>query len=172
MQDKLPSCILITPARNETQFIEQTIRAVIAKKIRSISWIIVSDSSTEGTDEIVEGFLAENQWIELVRMPERMWGEFYTGMISKLKQKGAWRTSAAGAESWFQNRRLVVVGRDDHGVKVARRGIVRDSRKGVSGLKVRVYNGRGTSENTSCTYVERALSGNESMRFDRGNFAA
>jgi glycosyltransferase involved in cell wall biosynthesis len=71
MQDKLPSCILITPARNEAQFIEQTICSVIAQTIRPVRWIIVSDGSTDGTDEIVKRFLAENQWIELVRMPER-----------------------------------------------------------------------------------------------------
>jgi glycosyltransferase involved in cell wall biosynthesis len=71
MRDKLPSCILITPARNEAQFIEQTIRSVIAQTIHPVKWIIVSDGSTDGTDEIAKRFLAENQWIELVRMPER-----------------------------------------------------------------------------------------------------
>src|SRR5215831_13394887 len=71
MQDKLPSYILITPARNEAQFIEQTIRSVIAQTIRPVKWIIVSDGSTDGTDEIVTQFLAEYPWIELVRMPER-----------------------------------------------------------------------------------------------------
>src|SRR5215831_13966668 len=71
MQDKLPSYILITPARNEAQFIEQTIHSVIAQSIRPLKWIIVSDGSTDGTDEIVTHFLAEYPWIELVRMPER-----------------------------------------------------------------------------------------------------
>jgi glycosyltransferase involved in cell wall biosynthesis len=71
MQDKLPSYLLITPARNEAQFIEQTIRSVIAQTIRPVRWIIVSDGSTDGTDEIVKRFLGDNHWIELVRMPER-----------------------------------------------------------------------------------------------------
>ena len=72
MQDKMPRYILITPARNEAQFIEKTILSVVAQTIRPVRWIIVSDGSTDGTDEIVKRFLAENQWIELVRMPERM----------------------------------------------------------------------------------------------------
>jgi len=71
MENKLPSYILITPARNEVQFIEQTIRSVIAQTIRPVKWIIVSDGSTDGTDELVKRFLQENLWIELVRMPER-----------------------------------------------------------------------------------------------------
>lgn len=34
-------------------------------------WVIVSDGSTDGTDEIVRRYMAENPWIELIRMPER-----------------------------------------------------------------------------------------------------
>lgn len=71
MQDKMPRYMLITPARNEAQFIEKTILSVVAQTIRPVRWIIVSDGSTDGTDEIVKQFLVENQWIELVRMPER-----------------------------------------------------------------------------------------------------
>lgn len=70
MQSNLPTYALITPARNEARFIEQTLRSVIAQTIRPIRWIIVSDGSTDGTDEIVKRFLDENEWIELIRMPE------------------------------------------------------------------------------------------------------
>jgi glycosyltransferase involved in cell wall biosynthesis len=34
-------------------------------------WVIVSDGSTDGTDEIVSRYVAEHPWMELVRMPER-----------------------------------------------------------------------------------------------------
>lgn len=71
MQDKLPSYILITPARNEAGFIEQTIRCVVAQTVQPVKWVIVSDGSTDGTDDIVRKFLVDNPWIELVRMPER-----------------------------------------------------------------------------------------------------
>ena len=36
-----------------------------------MKWVIVSDGSTDGTDDIVKKYSEENQWIELVRMPER-----------------------------------------------------------------------------------------------------
>jgi glycosyltransferase involved in cell wall biosynthesis len=62
--------VLITPARNEEGFIEQTIRSVIAQTVRPRKWIIVSDGSTDHTDEIVREYTTEHSWIELVRMPE------------------------------------------------------------------------------------------------------
>jgi glycosyltransferase involved in cell wall biosynthesis len=62
---------LVTPARNEAQFIELTIKSVIAQTVRPIRWVIVSDGSTDGTDEIVAKYTSENPWIELLRMPER-----------------------------------------------------------------------------------------------------
>jgi glycosyltransferase involved in cell wall biosynthesis len=63
--------VLITPARDEAKFIELTIKSVVAQTVRPIKWVIVSDGSTDGTDDIVKRYAAENPWIELVRMPER-----------------------------------------------------------------------------------------------------
>src|SRR5262249_21683996 len=34
-------------------------------------WVIVSDGSTDETDDIARKYMAEHPWIELVRMPER-----------------------------------------------------------------------------------------------------
>ena len=62
---------LITPARNEAVSIEQTIQSVVAQTKPPTKWVIVSDGSTDGTDEIVSKYAAEYPWIELLRMPER-----------------------------------------------------------------------------------------------------
>ncbi len=63
--------VLITPARNEAAFIEQTVKSVVGQTVRPARWVIVSDGSTDGTDDIVKRYAADNKWIELVRMPER-----------------------------------------------------------------------------------------------------
>lgn len=68
---ELPTYVLVTPARNEAQFIESTIKSVVAQSVHPLRWVIVSDGSTDGTDEIVSRYAAENEWIELLRMPER-----------------------------------------------------------------------------------------------------
>lgn len=67
----LPTFVLITPARNEAAFIEQTIKSVISQTVRPLKWVIVSDGSTDGTDDIVKKYISEYEWIELIRMPER-----------------------------------------------------------------------------------------------------
>jgi glycosyltransferase involved in cell wall biosynthesis len=68
---KALSYVLITPARNEAALIEQTIRSVIAQSVLPRKWIIVSDGSTDGTDEIVQRYAHERDWLELIRLPER-----------------------------------------------------------------------------------------------------
>jgi poly-beta-1,6-N-acetyl-D-glucosamine synthase len=68
---KLPSYVLITPARNEARLIEQTIQSVVRQTVLPLKWVIVSDGSTDGTDEIVKRYAAEHAWMELLRLPER-----------------------------------------------------------------------------------------------------
>lgn len=63
--------VLITPARNEEDFIEITIQSMITQTRIPLKWVIVSDGSTDATDDIVKKYLPAYPWIELVRMPER-----------------------------------------------------------------------------------------------------
>ena len=61
---------VITPARNEEAYIEKTIQSVISQTILPVKWVIISDGSTDRTEEIVQQYLVGNPWIELIRMPE------------------------------------------------------------------------------------------------------
>jgi biofilm PGA synthesis N-glycosyltransferase PgaC len=62
---------LITPARNEEQFIEKVIQSMIVQTILPSKWVIVDDGSTDRTPEIVESYTKQSPWIELVRRPQR-----------------------------------------------------------------------------------------------------
>ena len=66
-----PKYVLITAARNEAQFIERTLESVVNQTVRPEKWVIVSDGSTDGTDDVVKRYSAAHSWIELLRMPER-----------------------------------------------------------------------------------------------------
>jgi glycosyltransferase involved in cell wall biosynthesis len=62
------SYVLVTPARNEAKFIERTLRSVVEQTRRPMRWIVVSDGSTDGTDEIVQRYADRHAWIELLRL--------------------------------------------------------------------------------------------------------
>jgi glycosyltransferase involved in cell wall biosynthesis len=63
--------VLITPARNEAEYIGLTIQSMMAQTYPPLKWVIVSDGSTDQTDEIVRNAAAQCSWIELVQMPAR-----------------------------------------------------------------------------------------------------
>src|SRR5579862_7126668 len=63
--------VLITPARNESAFIEKTLNSMIRQTVIPELWVIVNDGSTDDTAEKVRPYLAEHPWIKLVNLPVR-----------------------------------------------------------------------------------------------------
>jgi len=67
---------LVTPARNEEEFIEGTIRSMISQTHLPVRWVIVSDGSTDQTEAIVRRYLPDHPWIQLVIRPKRQHRDF------------------------------------------------------------------------------------------------
>jgi poly-beta-1,6-N-acetyl-D-glucosamine synthase len=65
------SYVLVTPVRNEQATIGITIDSVIQQTIRPAEWIIVSDESTDRTDEIVSQYASKHAFIRLLRLTGR-----------------------------------------------------------------------------------------------------
>lgn len=63
--------VLISAARNEEASIERTIRAVTAQACVPTRWLIVSDGSTDRTDEIVQRYADQYPFIQLCRVRRR-----------------------------------------------------------------------------------------------------
>jgi glycosyltransferase involved in cell wall biosynthesis len=63
------SYVLVTAARNEERFIRKTIDSVTTQTVLPQKWVIVSDGSTDRTEDIVNQEAATHTWIELVCMP-------------------------------------------------------------------------------------------------------
>jgi glycosyltransferase involved in cell wall biosynthesis len=59
--------VLITAARNEEKYIEATIESVLSQTILPKRWVIVSDGSTDRTDEIVLRYSAQHDFIKFIR---------------------------------------------------------------------------------------------------------
>jgi poly-beta-1,6-N-acetyl-D-glucosamine synthase len=64
--DKKPY-VLVTAARNEKDFIELTIKSVVAQTVRPLMWVVVSDRSDDGTDEIVCNYARKYPFIHFIR---------------------------------------------------------------------------------------------------------
>lgn len=62
--------IIITPARNEEVFIEKTINSVINQTVKPLKWIVVNDNSTDRTANIVEQYIFQHDFIQLVNLTE------------------------------------------------------------------------------------------------------
>jgi len=63
--------VLITPARNEENYIERALQSMIVQTVLPVKWVIVSDGSTDRTDEIVGRYAREHPWIQLLRRPKQ-----------------------------------------------------------------------------------------------------
>jgi poly-beta-1,6-N-acetyl-D-glucosamine synthase len=64
----MPSYALITAAHNEEQHIEKTLRSVLSQTVLPGKWIVVSDGSTDRTDELVQKYAKEFDFVQLVRI--------------------------------------------------------------------------------------------------------
>jgi glycosyltransferase involved in cell wall biosynthesis len=57
----------VTPAHNEEATVEMTIRSVLSQSLLPTEWVIVSDRSSDRTDEIVGKFAAKHHFLKLKR---------------------------------------------------------------------------------------------------------
>jgi poly-beta-1,6-N-acetyl-D-glucosamine synthase len=63
--------VLVTPVRNEDSTIGITIESVISQILLPEEWIIVSDGSTDRTDEIIQSYTDSYPFIKLLRLDRR-----------------------------------------------------------------------------------------------------
>lgn len=62
------SYILVTPAHDEAGYLERTIASVLAQSVLPVCWVIVSDRSTDATDDIIRGVADLYPWIHYLRL--------------------------------------------------------------------------------------------------------
>ena len=65
------SYVLVTPVRDEEATIGRTIMSVLRQSVQPREWVIVSDGSTDGTNDIVRRAAAQHPWIRLLQLAPR-----------------------------------------------------------------------------------------------------
>jgi glycosyltransferase involved in cell wall biosynthesis len=60
--------VLVTAARNERDYLQLTLDSVVAQTVRPQMWVIVSDGSTDGTDDVVRSYATHHSFLQLCRI--------------------------------------------------------------------------------------------------------
>jgi poly-beta-1,6-N-acetyl-D-glucosamine synthase len=63
--------VLISPCRNEAQYMRETLDSVLAQSVLPSKWVIVDDGSTDDTPRILAQYAARHDWIEIVTVDDR-----------------------------------------------------------------------------------------------------
>ena len=63
--------LLISPCRDEAEFMRQTLDSVVAQSIRPAKWVIVDDGSTDTTPAILAEYAGQYDWIKIVTRKDR-----------------------------------------------------------------------------------------------------
>jgi glycosyltransferase involved in cell wall biosynthesis len=63
--------LLISPCRDEAQYMRDTLNSVINQSVRPAKWIIVDDGSSDSTPRILAEYRAKHDWIEVITRRDR-----------------------------------------------------------------------------------------------------
>jgi glycosyltransferase involved in cell wall biosynthesis len=63
--------LVISPCRNEANYMRQTLDSVVAQTVPPALWTIVDDGSSDGSLEIIAEYMENHDWIQLVQIPDR-----------------------------------------------------------------------------------------------------
>ncbi len=60
--------VILTAAKNEINYIKKTLNSVISQTHKPSEWVIVSDKSTDGTEELIKKYEKKYKFIKLVAL--------------------------------------------------------------------------------------------------------
>ena len=63
--------LVISPVRNEAEYLQRTIDSMVAQTVRPAAWMIVDDGSADATPEIAARAAEQYDWIQLYRRTDR-----------------------------------------------------------------------------------------------------
>jgi len=73
--------IIITPVRDEEEYIEKTIQSVINQTIKPIEWVIINDGSSDNTGNIIDKYADQYKWIHAIHRGNRGFRKSGGGVI-------------------------------------------------------------------------------------------
>jgi glycosyltransferase involved in cell wall biosynthesis len=120
--------IIVSPVRDEAQYLDTTIRCVVNQTVRPLKYILVDDGSTDETGSIIERWSAEYPWIIAVHRPDAVVAKshekqknrgnpvFHVRGATKIYRDACWKdiggiSSASRGIRWMSSRRACSAGK-------------------------------------------------------------
>ncbi len=126
--------LIITPARDEESTIGTTLSSMINQTCRPDHWVVVDDGSTDRTSAIAEVHAVQNQFITILRRPDRGFRSPGEGVVEAFE----FGLDHALAQGWLFD----VVGKLDadldlphHALACIRDAFAADPTLGIAGLR-------------------------------------
>lgn len=73
---------IVSPVRNEAQYVENTLNAMVAQTVQPAEWLFVDDGSTDDTKSIIESFAERHPWIRVISRDDRGFRQLGSGVIA------------------------------------------------------------------------------------------
>jgi glycosyltransferase involved in cell wall biosynthesis len=71
--------VIVIPAKNEENFIEETIRSIISQTIKPLACLFVDDNSNDRTPEIIAKYVSEIDYMNTIRLEENDEADYQVG---------------------------------------------------------------------------------------------
>jgi poly-beta-1,6-N-acetyl-D-glucosamine synthase len=73
--------VVITPVRDEEDYLPLTVESIIRQTVRPVEYVIVNDGSKDKTGEIIDQYAREYPWIRAVHRTDRGFRKWGAGII-------------------------------------------------------------------------------------------
>lgn len=79
---RVASLAVISPVRDEAQFVRKTLDSMVAQTVRPQEWLFVDDGSTDDTKSIIESYARDHPWIRVATRENRGFRQLGSGVIA------------------------------------------------------------------------------------------
>jgi len=81
MNPKQKRYVVVTPVRDEQEYIRRTIESMVAQTVRPVEYVVVNDGSKDRTGQIIEEYARQYSWIRAVHREDRGYRKWGAGII-------------------------------------------------------------------------------------------
>jgi len=83
---KAPCYVVITPVRDEVNYVGLTFQSMVSQTIKPAEWIIVDDGSKDGTGELLDRLAEPHDWVGVIHRPDRGFRNRFGGEIEAFNE--------------------------------------------------------------------------------------